>query len=200
MARKKNRYCLCLLFSLFVFFSLFGSCFAETSSEGIEASFGYLDLQVVADKTFEKSLMINLIDKDGKNHMIIGEAINHWKANVKLPLGDYTVDFVSINGDIKSEYTAKYAERIRIEANKGSKFQVDIKKANLKPVENVLKEEEKGGRSLLKNNVTNIVFIFGLGIALLMIRRRREKRENEQNGRTIRDSSKKKESIDGKER
>ncbi len=113
----------------FVFFSLMVMLLALSLITSYADQTGYLDVKVETPMGFDKAIMINLFAEDGRNYLTTAEPANQWKSNFELPAGKYTVDFVGIDDDIRSEYLAVHPEDVIVQAEKGTLFQVTIKRA-----------------------------------------------------------------------
>lgn len=172
--------CLCLIFSL-----PGRLCFAENE--------GYLDVKVIAPETFTHSIMINLIDNNGINHVITAERINSWKSNYPLPEGEYVVDYVSFDV-MDNSYEAQYPDLVSVTANSGVLFEIDIKsiKSQSTKIDKALESQTENKRTeskgfglmvanLLKQIVCDnyITIIAIIAILIFLIKRRRARNGEE---------------------
>lgn len=155
---------------------------------------GFIDVKVSAPEGFEHSIMINLLDKENVNYIIVAEPVNDWKANTKLPAGEYTVDYVSFE-TADTDFEIEYSDSLSITENSGTAFLISVNEkkdtVSTKQKETKMLEEQQSkkqelsftGRlgklagSILRKNYISILII-----AILLIYLEKGRRIRKRNG------------------
>ncbi|WP_324825132.1 hypothetical protein [Sinanaerobacter sp. ZZT-01] len=143
-------------------------------------SMGTVILNVEAYPEFDRSIMVNLIGKEGDNYLMVAEPVNDWEYDMELPEGSYIVEYVGVD-DIKEDaYKLEYEEKISVKSGLATDFKVEISQAKIKTEKGNQEQKIEGRKNLkqiIKGSTPSLIFIGVAALLLGLIKYGKEKKE-----------------------